>query len=85
MDNWKEVIKEAYAHAKKQGLTQTQIAEKIGCTQKKISTLVNGKYQPLMGFALKFIEACGLEIEVKEKQLLTAPYGAKNTQRNDTI
>ena len=74
MDNWKEVIKQAYAHAKKQGLTQTQIAEKVGCTQKKISTLVNGKYQPLMGFALRFIEACGLEIEVKEKQFKNNSY-----------
>ncbi len=74
MDNWKEVIKEAYAYAKKQGLTQTQIAEKAGCTQKKISTLVNGKYQPLMGFALRFIEVCGMEIEVKEKQFKNDSY-----------
>jgi len=74
MDNWKEVIKEAYAHAKKKGLTQTQIAEKAGCTQKKISTLVNGKYQPLMGFALRFIEACGLEVEIKVKQLKNNSY-----------
>ena len=74
MDDWKKIIKEAYAHAKKQGLTQTQIAEKVGCTQKKISTLVNGKYQPLMGFALKFIEACGLEVEIKVKQFKNDRY-----------
>ena len=67
--DWEKIIQQAYTHAKKQGLTQTQIAEKIGCTQKKISTLVNGKYQPLMGFALRFIEACGLEIEMKEKYI----------------
>jgi predicted XRE-type DNA-binding protein len=74
MDNWKEVIQQAYTHAKQQGLTQTQIAEKIGCTQKKISTLVNGKYQPLLGFALKFIESCGMDIEVKEKQFKNKSY-----------
>lgn len=67
--DWKKIIQQAYTHAKAQGLTQTQIAQKAGCTQKKISTLVNGKYQPLMGFALRFIEACGMEIEVKEKQI----------------
>jgi len=74
MDNWKEIIQQAYAHAKKQGLTQTQIAEKAGCTQKKISTLVNGKYQPLLGFALRFIEACGLEVEIKVKQFKNNSY-----------
>ena len=63
--DWEKIIKQAYSHAKAQGLTQRQIAEKTGCEQKKISTLVNGKYQPLMGFALNFIEACGLEVEVK--------------------
>lgn len=68
MDNWKKIIQQAYTHAKKQGLTQTQIAKKAGCTQKKISTLVNGKYQPLLGFALRFIKACGMEIEVKDTQ-----------------
>ena len=71
---YEKIIQQAYSHAKKQGLTQTQIAEKAGCTQKKISTLVNGKSQPLMGFALKFIEACGLEIEVKEKQFKNDSY-----------
>lgn len=65
--DYEKIIKQAYAHAKKQGLTQSQIAEKTGCDQKKISTLVNGKYQPLFGFALKFIEACGMEINVKIK------------------
>lgn len=67
--DWKKIIQQAYTHAKAQGLTQTQLAEKTGCDQKKISTLVNGKYQPLFGFALKFIEACGLEVVIKEKEL----------------
>lgn len=65
--DWEKIIQQAYAHAKEQGLTQSQIAEKAGCDQKKISTLVNGKYQPLFGFALKFIEACGLEIVIIKK------------------
>jgi hypothetical protein len=35
---------------------------------------VNGKYQPLMGFALRFIEACGMDIEIKVKQFKNNSY-----------
>lgn len=59
--DWKELIAIAARHGKAAGLTQTEIARQTGAHQKQISQLATGKVEPRLGFALKFLEAVGLE------------------------
>lgn len=65
--DWKELIATAAGHGKAAGLTQTEIARRTGAHQKQISQLATGKVEPRLGFALRFFEACGMEVNVKIK------------------
>ena len=56
MKNLKEARKTA-------GLTQTELAEKIGCTQKDVSRWENGKHNPSLEIAEKLARALGRTIE----------------------
>lgn len=48
-------------------LTQTQLAEKIGSTQRVISNLENGSYNPSLEFLAKLASGLGKELEIKFK------------------
>lgn len=44
------------------GLTQVELAEKIGCTQKDVSRWENGKHDPTLEIAEKLARALGRTI-----------------------
>lgn len=48
-----------------QGISQKQLAEKIGTKQSAISRLENGSYNPSVEFLSKLAHALGKEIQVR--------------------
>lgn len=48
-------------------LTQGQLAEKIGSTQRVISNLENGTYNPSLEFLAKLASGLGKELEIRFK------------------
>lgn len=48
----------------KYGLTQKQLAEKIGTKQSAISRLENGNYNPTVNFLQKIADALDIEIQM---------------------
>lgn len=51
-------------HAREKGITQQQIADKIGWHQSNIARLESGKYLPTLENFLKYAEAIGVRIEL---------------------
>lgn len=51
----------------KRGLTQKQLAQKIGTKQSAISRFESGSYNPTLGFVKKLAGALGARIDVKMK------------------
>lgn len=47
-----------------QGLTQTELAKKIGTKQSAISRLEQGSYNPTIAFLRKLAEALGAELHI---------------------
>lgn len=47
-----------------QGLTQTELAKKIGTKQSAISRLEQGNYNPTIAFLRKLAEALGAELNI---------------------
>jgi len=45
------------------GLTQAELAEKVGVTRKTVNTVENGVFVPSTVIALKMAEAFGLTVE----------------------
>jgi len=53
----------AVAKARKHaGLTQVDMAEKLGCTSFQISRLERGKRRPSMSFMLEVVRVLGIEV-----------------------
>ena len=48
----------------KQGLTQTELAKKIGTKQSAISRLERGAYNPTVAFLRKLAQALGTELRI---------------------
>ncbi|MBU2416090.1 MAG: helix-turn-helix transcriptional regulator [Patescibacteria group bacterium] len=47
-----------------QGLTQTELAKKIGIKQSAISRLERGTYNPSLAFLRKLVEALGVKLHL---------------------
>ncbi|MBU1349648.1 MAG: helix-turn-helix transcriptional regulator [Patescibacteria group bacterium] len=47
-----------------QGLTQTELAKKIGTKQSAISRLERGTYNPSLAFLRKLVEALGVKLHL---------------------
>ena len=45
------------------GLTQAELAERVGVTRKTVNTVENGIFTPSTTLALKLAEALGLSVE----------------------
>jgi putative transcriptional regulator len=45
------------------GLTQAQLAEKVGVTRKTVNTVENGVFTPSATLAIKLAQALGLSVE----------------------
>ena len=50
---------------KRAGLTQTELAERVGTTQSAIARLERGHGHPTMQRISELVEACGLELQVR--------------------
>jgi putative transcriptional regulator len=50
-------------HRARQGLTQEQLAERVGVTRKTINTVENGHFIPSTLLALKLARALGVRVE----------------------
>ena len=50
------------------GVKQWQIAKKMKVSRPRISELENGKYDPLLSTYLKYVDACGKEVKIVDKE-----------------
>jgi len=50
---------------KRAGLTQTELAERVGTTQSAIARLERGVGHPTMQRISELVDACGLELQVR--------------------
>jgi len=62
-----ELISQIIRLRAENGLTQSQLAEKIGSTQRLISNLENGAYNPSLEFLAKLASGLGKELEINFK------------------
>lgn len=60
-----EIRKQLIELRLQQGLSQKELAEKVGTKQSAISRLENGSYNPSLDFLSKIAHALGKEIKVK--------------------
>ena len=56
----------------RQALTQAELAERIGTTQRWISEIENGKASAEIGRVLRCLQALGLELEAQRARALRA-------------
>lgn len=59
------LIKQVVRARKEQGITQGELAEKMGTKQSSISRLESGDYNPSLEFIQKAAEALGKTVEIK--------------------
>jgi len=50
-------------HRQASGLTQQELAERVGVTRQTILSIEKGKYTPSVALALGFAEVLGVEVE----------------------
>ena len=50
------------------GLTQQQLADKVGCSQQTIARLERGRHDAGVGFVAEVAEALGCELKIVEKE-----------------
>jgi len=60
-----EIKKELIKARSEQGLTQKELADKIGIPQSNISRLESGNYNPSIAFLQKIAKALGKKVHVK--------------------
>lgn len=57
-----EIISFIISERLEQGMTQTELAERIGTKKSNISRLESGRYNPSLDFLIKVAEALGKEL-----------------------
>lgn len=62
-----KLIKQVVEARKKNGLTQSSLAEKIGVSQQEISRFENEKHIPKLSNFLRIVDAVGLEMKLERK------------------
>lgn len=60
-----EVIRQVIAARTEQGLTQRELAEKIGIKQSNISRLESGNYNPSLDFLRRIAAGLGKELHIE--------------------
>lgn len=61
-----KILEECRDFRKDQGLSQMFIADIMGCQQQEVSKLETGENIPTLKKFLKYIDAIGLKLELKE-------------------
>lgn len=61
-----KILEECRGFRKNQGLSQMFIADIMGCQQQEVSKLETGDNIPTLKKFLKYIDAIGLKLELKE-------------------
>lgn len=79
----KEMIERLVAYQKSTGMTQKELAEKIGVSRPNISRMEKGDYNPTIDMLVKVADGLGLDVDVrfvdrneKEKNNMYSKYGA---------
>lgn len=65
MNNITKQIREARRRA---GLTQQQLADRVGCPQSTIARLEKARHDASVGFVAEVAEALGCELQICEKE-----------------
>lgn len=63
-NDWKKLLSEIEAEAKKKGLTQTAISERTDLKQQTVSRLFRMKYTPSIELVSVIAKAVGMELRV---------------------
>jgi transcriptional regulator with XRE-family HTH domain len=61
------VVRQLKSYRKDQGMTQEQLAERVGTKKSNISRLESGRYNPSLDFLVKVAEGLGKQIQMKVK------------------
>ena len=64
----KQVVELANEALKSEGLTQSEISEKLGSRQTSISRFLNNRTNPTLNWAENFFSVLGYELDVKLKK-----------------
>ena len=68
VENEYKLIREIVKARKEQGLTQQELAEKVGVKQQVISRIEREKHIPTLDNFLKILDGVGLELKLEKKQ-----------------
>jgi transcriptional regulator with XRE-family HTH domain len=61
------VVRQLKNYRKDQGMTQQQLAERVGTKKSNISRLESGRYNPSLDFLVKVADGLGKQIQMKVK------------------
>jgi transcriptional regulator with XRE-family HTH domain len=61
------VVRQLKNYRKDQGMTQAQLAERVGTKKSNISRLESGRYNPSLDFLVKVADGLGRQITMKVK------------------
>jgi transcriptional regulator with XRE-family HTH domain len=61
------VVRQLKNYRKDQGMTQAQLAERVGTKKSNISRLESGRYNPSLDFLIKVADGLGRQITMKVK------------------
>jgi transcriptional regulator with XRE-family HTH domain len=61
------VVRQLKNYRKDQGMTQEQLAERVGTKKSNISRLESGRYNPSLDFLVKVADGLGKQIQMKVK------------------
>ncbi len=77
-----DLIADCWKARKVQGMTQQEIAEKMGTKQTAISRFENGNCTPSLNFLLRYTDALGMKIDIKdmkvESEKMTSEFESRN-------
>jgi transcriptional regulator with XRE-family HTH domain len=61
------VVRQLKNYRKDQGMTQAELAERVGTRKSNISRLESGRYNPSLDFLVKVADGLGRQITMKVK------------------
>jgi transcriptional regulator with XRE-family HTH domain len=61
------VVRQLKNYRKDQGMTQAELAERVGTKKSNISRLESGRYNPSLDFLVKVADGLGRQITMKVK------------------
>ncbi len=82
-DVGRELVAELVRRRRKAGLSQTELAEKIGTSQRTMSQLENLAHEPKLGTFLSWAQAVGLQLSWRVAQNSSSKLDGSASSRDD--